>query len=505
MNSHVVHIKAALITGLIVLAAYGVAIGGAYVYHDDYYLLLTSGRLCSNHPQYNAYMLDYGRPVGIAIKCALSNFFDEPTHAYVARSLTVVGVWFLSILLYFQIVKFANALAAAFIAGACVCVVALHPPISMLANAHHVWAATLGLAGGLLAAAPGSGTIRYVRLFLSGFACFLALAIYQPGAFLFVLPFVVMCLVKEVRLIRVYWWIVSLIPIGVATILYGFLYLGKGSSRFKLLADLSSKIAWFSNEALPLSLGLWDFRISLFSIVLFALSCFSLAILLILDLREKGRNAALNRIFGLFCGAFLIILSFTPNLIAAESQFFYRTALSFQLTLAVAAFILILQAVNRVHCYLYTAAVPILDCAITLLMGIFAAGGVHRAQYNVTWGYVVPATIEFNWLTHKLAGVNFSEKRNIHIIRPSGALNTLSFKDEFGRMTTEFPQDVPWVVLGAMRKLGLPPELAIVTSGSNAETYDMPGLDFPPKRTLPVPVGAIILDMNAIGVSALGQ
>jgi len=153
--------------------------------------------------------------------------------------------------------------------------------------------------------------------------------------------------------------------------------------------------------------------------------------------------------------------------------------------------------------------------AITLIFGIISA---HK---NVAWLYVIPQTIELNFVRETLRTATNSTAilqgkctscnldisatttiPNIHVVRPKdgSSLSGFTIKDEFGAMSSQFFQDTPFLVLGALRELGFIGYHAKVTTGTDSTSYDFPDLDLPPLRRLPVPEGSIVIDMNKIGI-----
>ena len=120
--------------------SYGVVTQSSYLFHDDYYYLLVGNRGCSNHPQYTAYLNDYGRPFGIFIKCLEASLFYAPQDAILVRMIILLVIIFTNFLLFNQLNhEIKSPLLSALLAISIFTLLPFQPVAAMLANSTHVF------------------------------------------------------------------------------------------------------------------------------------------------------------------------------------------------------------------------------------------------------------------------------------------------------------------------------------------------------------------------------
>jgi hypothetical protein len=533
---------------LTIFAAYLPVIQGNYLYHDDnfllrdgvglfgkwpyhFYYLFSSvgnaaydlsckrGGACSEHPQYIAYTRHYGRPLGIYIKCFYASLICNQLDANFARCITLLAIWVLGMIICSQVATYlgSDALGVA----VSICIITLPPfqtASAMIANATHIFAGILGLLAGKSALsfdrnpdAPWYVSLGLALFSLCLFLC--GLLVYQPGAFLYMFPITLAFMKGQYPSASVTALRASklLLPAIGGTIIYAiYLTLFISLDRGGLAFSVTQKAGWMFNEVIPHALAFWSLSQNwLGFLILLSLLLASLVARWMARLFGKPfftENSSVT-VLGLKVSmvAGISVASYLPNLIAAENVFVFRTLIAFQPVLLVIMIFLLkdvvaavaqLRAVRKDVKFIDTISSDVVVCFLIPL----AAIGVFTAHYNVMNYYVVPQSIELSYVRQKLSHVDFSNTKLIHIVRPKGSLLTgQCIKDEMGCMTTQNPQDIDFLVLGAMRQLGDKDTSMIrVTSGRTRNAYDFPGLDWPPSRDKPVDPGAFIIDMNGL-------
>lgn len=524
-----------------VFAIYLPVVQGNYLYHDDYYLMAVGpGGECFQHPQYPAYLYDYYRPVGIHIKCLYSHMFSEPRGANVARGLTLLAIgavgWFVHGLL-----KRLSAPAVPAILTA-ILVVTLPPfqtAAAMIANATHVYGMLLGMAGGCVAlkavgdqleiqdSGGAYSASRKAWLLLGSMILFLiAAATYQLSAYAFLFPLMLATVFSRApvrRLIR------ALVVAGSALVAGSILYFiatrilraaGAGilehpSNRGEISFDLGSKIEWVMHELLPRSFAFWSIEPSLILTSVAVMTGLIVATLYVLlggegwrgiPGRERFQGAG-ERMIRLLLVTVMLLGTMAPQLVIAKPEFFYRTLISFQPGLVLWVFSLSVAIIlgTRVRMNVSTGAEPrtvLIRGGLSLVLLAGVAVGGFMAHESVLNRYVLPQTLELNWLKNQVASKKFRSGDHVHIVRPRTFLVGRTFKDEFGPMTTVFAQDIPFVMMAVTRQIpGWDPSVQLkISSGPDAKNYDFP-VDWPLNRKLPVPARAHVIDMNKIGLA----
>jgi|GEM_PF-6634173 len=515
---------------LVAVAAYLPVTQGNYLYHDDYFLFLVGDRGCGNHPQYIAYMQEYGRPLGIQIKCFYSTLFIDPLDANIPRTITLAAIALLGLLLYRAIKRELKSESLGLLtASAIITLPPFQTAAAMIANSTHIYAGIFGLLAAELAlkiASTGRPSLGDTLYAIGGAMLFIiALLIYQPGAFLYMVPVVLAILYRPALDYRtsIKRAFAALFPAVIGTCLYFIWFAQLESNRGNISINPMGKFHWFSTEVLPNTFSFWSLTPTAADAVVFMVFLFSVSVLNMLWHKGRARipPADVQPVgVSLLKGIFVIgvaFAAFLPNLAAAESTFVYRVLIAFQPMV----FVLGVCGLHQLSIILSTPANGASPrnwgasgTLIRLLLAIVLVGGITSAHRNVSWLYVIPQTIELNYIREQLRPaitMPFAEVPNIHIVRPKGAFLTGTnshvgiSKDEFGTMSSEFTQDAPWIVLGALRGLGYSGYSVKATSGPDAENYDFPDLDWPPSRTMPVPEGSIVIDMNGIDIRSIGK
>jgi hypothetical protein len=507
---------------LVAIAAYLPVTQGNYLYHDDYYLLLAGARGCENHPQYLAYMLEYGRPLGIHIKCFYSTLFIDPVDANIPRIITLVAIALLGLLLYRAVKRELKSESLGLLtASAIITLPPFQTGAAMIANSTHIYAGIFGLLAAELAlkiastGRPSRGDVLYA---IGGAALFIiALLIYQPGAFLYMVPVVLAILYRPALDYRtsIRRAFVALFPAVIGTCFY-FIWFVQLKSGRGLGVDPMGKLDWFMTDVLPNITSFWSLAPIPTSTVVFVVFLLSVGVLNLLWHKWGTRASLVDAqpvgillLKGLFATS-VAFAAFLPNFAAAESIFVYRVLISIQPVF----FVLVVCGLHQLSIILSTPAngasphnLSVSGTLIRLLLAIVLVGGIASAHRNVSWLYVIPQTIELNYIREQLRPaitMPFAEVPNIHIVRSKvAALTGFRRIDEYGNMTTSFAQDAPWIVLGALRGLGYSGIAVKVTSGPDTEIYDFPDLGWPPSRTMPIPEGSIVIDMNGIGMNGI--
>ncbi len=519
----------------VTLATYLPVILGDYLYHDDYYLLAVGGRSCRNHPQYIGYLTEYGRPLGIYIKCIYSTFIDIPFNANIPRGITLVAIAFLGLLLFLVIKREVRSLSIGLLVAA---IAITFPPFqtsaAMIANSTHIYAAIFGLLAGAQSLKINLSAELIKNIFhatISTALFIIALLIYQPGAFLYATPIALAILcrpsISNKHVINQVF--TALIPMLIAMLFYLTWFFSLGSKRGGVETNPATKLNWFLNDVLPNVFSFGSLTPVSSGTLVSVLLLLLLGGITLWHLRRRNNffedsptlfSVFILKIISVF---FLALIAYLPNLAASESDFVFRSLIAFQPTV----FIILVCSIYK---FLLLNSFSInfkfnkqinliflfkLTLAITLIAGIISA---HK---NVAWLYVVPQTIELNYVKETLRTATnmkliFESKctscnldtlatdtiPNIHVVRPKdeSLLTGFAIKDEFGAMSSQFFQDTPFLVLGALRGLGFIGHHVKVTTGTDSATYDFPNLDLPPSRKLPVPEGSIVIDMNKIGI-----
>lgn len=517
-------------------AAYLPVLQGNYLFHDDYYLLLVGGS-CRNHPQYGAYVHEYGRPLGIFIKCFYASLFNDPSHANMARAITLAAIALLGLLLY-QAVK--RELRSGSLGVLTASAIITLPPFQVSASMFAVSTSIYAGLCGLLAAEQALKIDSMTRLsrgdvlhIIGGVALFtVALLIYQPGAFLYMVPVALRLLYRSdpdyKALVRRAF--TALLPAAIGACLYFVWFSSSGSNRGSVVRDPLGKLHWFVTDVLPNVFSFWSLTPRVAGGVVFAVSLLSVSVLNILWRSRRARISpddaqpiGVLALKGVIVAG-MTVAAFLPNLVADEDLSTYHILIALQpivFVLGVCGLhqlsVLFSAPVDSTRLSTWTVSGILIRLVLVMAVGT----GVATAHQNVNWLYVIPQTIELNYIREQLraaiftpvttrsangaVALSFEAVPHIHVVRPVGSLLTgmLRNRDEFGIMTSFFPQDVPWLVLAAMRELGFSSYTPStkVTTGLDAVSFDSPEfMVHPAGRRMPVPEGSIVIDMNQIGV-----
>jgi hypothetical protein len=152
----------------------------------------------------------------------------------------------------------------------------------------------------------------------------------------------------------------------------------------------------------------------------------------------------------------LLVLANAPILLAQGNSTFYRHLVAYQWLVV---FLIVLTArgialelgARRTE---YALTGGVLACAV--LAGLYS-------HWNLSRNVVAPNAAEFRYLTKRLFESRDRLPTDIVVIQPDvknlGAYEEYSgLGDEFGKITTMYWQDTPWIIQAALKELALPRE-----------------------------------------------
>jgi len=461
----------------VLCAAYLPALHGYYVHHDDYYFWVWNRSSYRHYPTAGYLALQCGRPLAPMILCALGSVVRSIPDANFARFITVVNLAVLGFLVFVWLRRhgFVREHAFLFVIAAYT-LPAFQSDVGTISNSHHVTACLFGfVATGLLwfgvgqvEARPGVGILsRWVKGVIfaaAGIAAICAtLMTYQPSAMIF--WFLLAAALLNVPVGSPGRWnlrLALLTAAGAAGMLIYYLFMkslpsadGQAYST-AVTGEYWRKIEWFVGEPLSNAMNFWKlFPSRALALWVGGVLVAGWAASLLTEVWLACKQVAAWRLavrcllkYGV--APILVLLCYLPNLAAAKDHCSYRT----MLVLSPCLLLLLLWAVGGLLRVLPERRRKKVVTAI-LLAGCLL--GVWTAHFNMMNYYVLPQTMELRYIKARIAQAGADGFDEIVIIRPDppgySFVASQSRYDEFATSATGFVQDIPQIVVCAIREL----------------------------------------------------
>lgn len=216
-----------------------------------------------------------------------------------------------------------------------------------------------------------------------------------------------------------------------------------------ITTKVTQKMSWFLKYPLRDAMNLWD----IFPSTLFVFSFIFIAagglLCEILSSWRNAHNASERRSLLFSClqkSGFLLLLfplSMLPNLVAEGTLSSYRSLVALSPLIVVVLYWGLSQIIQF-------SLPKRKKMAISLCLLIAALIGVFTARHNVTDYYVYPHSAELKYVKSILQEADLGKYKKVHVLRPK---NPYGRYDEFGMLTTSYPQDVYRVIKVALTEL----------------------------------------------------
>ena len=455
--------------------AYLPALQSYYVHHDDYLLWLWDRQGVNSHPAAHFIRKVCGRPLAPVLLCLQGWMVETVADANAARFVTVVVLATLGFLTYWWLCRNNIAKLHAFLfAIAAFTLPAFQSDVGTIANGQQAMACLIAFIGTILAwrASQRIHGLRRTRKTLLPFLALTVLAggvicapflIYQPAGMLYwpLLAIVLLSGGPMPRNRRVARWAYLA---GLHVLVMGgyFLWAHFATKRgvtyaVILTSDYLRKAQWFLREPLTNVLNFWKLWPSR-TLAISTAVVIGLGLLadFVRTIHKNWRDPAPMGLWAATVLKYLLVvliipLCFLPNLAAHADHSAYRT----------------LTVLSLYMIFLLFWAVVSL-CRIVpepyrnkVIVGVLIAGclvGGWTAHDNILNYYVIPQTTELRYIKARIAQAGPDAFDKILVIKPHpipyySFIAPASRYDEFGTPAVGFAQDIPQIVVCAIREL----------------------------------------------------
>ena len=468
---------------------YGPSLALEYLYHDDYLISqVTLASTCTNHPQYLYYLVDLFRPGALAIKCLLGLSVENIEQLPKLKYVGFILVWVAGFLFFKQIKFLVNSsVLATFCALFLVSLPSFQQTILNLANVTHIISWLLSFCTGiffcnLYAEHEGDRLQIKNKLFIFTLL-FCSIIIYPLSTFSFLIPVLVVVLSGQITRKKLFTAAKSIGFIVVAQGVYlicknlvfnHFGYLLQNPTTYEINFDLSQIFNFYFIVAPSWYLGVFSYGpISQFSSSLW-LTCFLFFIVLFLAKPYIGRGQAcfaFDRLLKILCALGALFLSILP-IAATNYQVFSRLFISFEPLLFV-IIIYLLRCICSDYQFICEKLTSTLQFHLNrsvVKVTFILSGSIAILFLGFFWQrellehLALPNYLEFE-KTHNAIAKYYDGENHIHIITPTRPSFAKS-PDEFYLVTSNFPQDVQFLVKRAFLKHSMKrPQKLMVTNG----------------------------------------
>jgi hypothetical protein len=292
-----------------------------------------------------------------------------------------------------------------------------------------------------------------------------ALSTYQPGAMFYWVLLILVIMIQKggpspsslriypsfltgILSMGVYFMIVRLLkePFGKHT---NFLY-----NPYEISLNLRGKISWFLREPLINALNLWDVeRSSQFTgfvliTILTGILCFLHRCKQNFSQQSLKKSHLRNLIVNPLLVMMLMLLSFSPNLLARGESAFYRCCVG----LSSSVLILLLWSLKHIMDIFPAKTKNSLFLGMLLIMSLY---GIITAQHQMINLRIIPSYAELCFLKGQLRQADLKQVNDIHFIQADPKWYA-SFQryDEFGAPSSHYQQNLPLMLKCALREIG---------------------------------------------------
>ncbi len=494
MNAHHTVISQTVFVGiilvLVLLWVYWPGLNAAYDYHDAFYMYTSSDKSCSLHPQW-AYFNYLGRPLYALMTCLTTiGVSDTLQYSIIVRVIAFFILALSALWIYFLIrsIGYTTTVSVVIAIG----IVTL-PGIQLFVHLTQTVPILLSIPLVLLAANLfAKWEDRFLSIFDGGknfFGPILPISmisliliicslIYQQLSSLFFLFICLLCLSPKhpASLKRMFLLLgFGVIAYGIHGLIYLVLHnqfilpyalslMGKTLSQMQgqpydvaVSLDFLGKIQFLFTGLLQKGLRLWsiDYSHPITQVTVWLLPATILAWCISATKQIAETRQALIIGLGSLAVIFLsLILVNVPNLMAAHaSSIAGRHVIAFQgLIIAIICIGITQIPINRLN---VKSANTLLVCIIFA----FISTGVMQARQNFDLNMAGLAQKEIAYIRNALAPAMPELPKRIVVIQPHVTSLALAdgltdIQDENGRLTTMYPQDVPWILLAVFLDLG---------------------------------------------------
>lgn len=487
-----------LLLAMILIAAYLPVLQANYVFHDDLYFFGPWPRKfsCSGYDQIWVYTHNYGRPFGGYIKCFYGLSFESIPQAKFVRMFNLGLLFVLAVMGWRWLIMTGISEAKSWIIIVPLTLLTcMQTPIAQITNAHHLTAAILTLLAVNHAwKASVDPKVHRTRM---AFACLLGISsmlTYQPAAMLYwaaLVPLVIMqvSVIDRKTIERFFWAGVPGAVIMITPIVYAKF---AGMRRMVFTNDFAQKFYWLWHDEVPLFLSGWQVFPST------TITC--LQLLLIVALLAAGFIRAQQKSLWFVKTVIvtgLLVVTFLPNFLAAESMVIHRTLIATKTLIAgleIAGLIMAFEVL--------AAKLPQLLRLRNAAVAGLLLWGVAAVHHNMEYFYTVPLELEYNFVKRSLYNIEGEALSTpVHLVRPSGPyLAEGRMSDEFGSPNTIFTSDPMNIVYAALKEMNYPIKAediffgTFLSVGNDRNTIDQPdGI-----KSTPVDPKRRVIDMNDI-------
>lgn len=362
-----VHKKDAIPLGFIItllLVAYAPAIIGNYGFSDDYSTYFAANMSHTNLVKWDVMS---GRPLYAALRYFAQGFLNITSDFKIFRIISVASIISFGILLYFFLKKsqFPGGSVAWCITPVLLCCL---PPVAL----YGAWSTCFPYVTSIILAGLSYTNLNYnhkisayLRALLSFLLLALSFSIYQPTGMSFSLFMLIDNCLNNSRISykKVFINVVAIAAGMLSSLLFSkvlpLFWYGQAFPRSALATSLNEKARWFFDKPFHDAVSNYSiFYTSFYFTASLAVLIFSF--ILICKQKDGLKKAALS--------IAILIGSFSPNLIIAESWVSYRSLISLDLCIGVLLAFPITKLTNKLHLkkisLILTSMYAVLSCNI---------------------------------------------------------------------------------------------------------------------------------------------
>lgn len=248
------------------------------------------------------------------------------------------------------------------------------------------------------------------------------------------------------------------------------------TSRGVLVSDVVGKAKWFFSTVIVRSLN-FNFLTQSKSLA------FALIIIIVLGLWLNFQKGVIAKLVGMAIFVVLVLLSYFPNLVIAESWASYRTQVAITSMFILFIYIALKSLVNRL-------APDRQNLIFHLVLCVWVIISISSYTYHQIRDITLPQSIEIRFITFHLQALKENHFDKIAVIRPS-FMDSLSkvYGDEFGLPSTYPAWATESVIRMALREI-------YPGKGNNKQQYSITVLD--PRTIVNPEEGVLLIDMADI-------
>ncbi len=456
---------------------------GYCVHHDDLYYFVWNSRQLTKHPQFMAFALLYGRPLGALIYVGEGYLIETISDANFVRLIHVFIVSLISFVIYSWLRITHTKLINAFLLSISICVLPAFLVTvfwsTQIINSYAVLTSSLSaiLLSKVALERPSEKSLEIFYLIAAIGLLMISPFIHQNGAMFFWVIFAIFILYipahsfswKKLKRPIIYYFSVFgfsmafyffiykivLIPLSVK---YGFVD-NYNTPRATLAIDPLGKLKWFFGEPLNNALNLWNiFPVKKITILVVAIIIIGFFLELmtcykIKDSEYKNVRIAWRHFQKSIFIIFLILLSFLPNFATHENNSMYHTLIC----LTALLLLLFYRGINQLVDVL---PVPQKENVKTGVLSLITVIALFTASNNVLNYQGLPCSIEQRYIKSVIKQNDLSKYDTFHIIkpRPNDFFAKRHRYGEFGVPSSFWWHDVPGVVRSVLFDLKIKKE-----------------------------------------------